>query len=552
MRWSLWKKHKRERLLFFKNTVYSNMQRVCCFVLFLTLLGCDAKRHYQYHDPSLKSTEKTYEELTQQKVWDKPVFRPPQAAPARPSFPPGFQKTISLSILDAAPLREVLVLLAEQAGVNLTVAKDVAGSVALTATQNPFGVVLDHLCHSNGLRFHLYGNSVVVEVDRPFIKNYPLPFLTGSRETQTQVSLATDLSAMNASTAEGGKFAQTSSNSTLKYSTATNFWKDIQQNVHMILSNHGMTGEHMVSLNETAAIITIQASEKAHKAIDSYFRLLSQSMNAQVLIEAKILEVELTDNFRSGIHWHVMGSFLKTRTEVEVPAASKPGFLHFFLKDQNFETFLSFLKKFGTVRALSSPRLTVMNNQSAMMKVATNKVFFRIEYIRTENSPTQSPSERAYSQVQTVPVGFIMTVHAAVDTQTGRIVLHLRPTISKILSERNDPAVNILQGKNQGIQQQSSIPEIQTKEMDTVLSVISGETIVMGGLMEDTAFNDREGLPGLHALGPLFTRKNDKRTVSELVLFLRASVINCGAETIAPADTQLYQTFCQDPRAVIT
>jgi type II secretory pathway component GspD/PulD (secretin) len=147
-----------------------------------------------------------------------------------------------------------------------------------------------------------------------------------------------------------------------------------------------------------------------------------------------------------------------------------------------------------------------MNNQSAILKVATNHVFFRIDYNRDYGYDSRREHEYVSSEVQTVPIGLVMVVHPAINLENGSVTMTLRPTISRIVDEKQDPAVAIVSQQKQ----QSLVPEVQVRELDSVVHMKSGEIVVMGGLMEERSDNEQTSLPGI------------TETVEDLnILFLR-------------------------------
>jgi len=213
------------------------------------------------------------------------------------------------------------------------------------------------------------------------------------------------------------------------------------------------------------------------------------------------------------------------------------------------------INKFGTVRTLSSPRLTAMNNEPGVIKVATNYVYFRINYNRDYGYDSVREHEYVSSEIHTVPIGLIMVVHPSINLADGSIVLSLRPTISRVVDEKADPAVAIVSKEAQ----QSYVPVVRKQEFESLVCMNSGEFIVMGGLMEEVAKNNQSGVPYLSEvplLGNLAKAKSEDRVVSELVIFLKATIVDNKADTfvpvtestVAPADTHLYENFALDPR----
>jgi general secretion pathway protein D len=201
------------------------------------------------------------------------------------------------------------------------------------------------------------------------------------------------------------------------------------------------------------------------------------------------------------------------------------------LKTSGFKALLGALGEFGHVRTLSNPRLTVLNNQPALMKVVKGEVFFRLEVDRILSSNAKPDLETTTSHMQTIPIGLMMVVQPSVDQSTGEVLLSLRPTVSRVVELRDDPAVS-LRSENKV---QSKIPVVQTRELDSVLRVRPQETVLMGGLMETTQENSRRGLGPLQQLpvvGNLFGSQEESSCLCELVILLRVWV-DQGA---APAD----------------
>jgi general secretion pathway protein D len=183
---------------------------------------------------------------------------------------------------------------------------------------------------------------------------------------------------------------------------------------------------------------------------------------------------------------------------------------------------LSLLQSFGNVKVLSSPKISVMNNQTAVLKVVDNRIYFTIGVQVTPGTDTTAPLVTYTSTPNTVPVGFVMSVTPQIK-KTGAVTMNVRPTISRIIGFVNDPNPALAQN---GVT--SRIPEIQTREIESILKVASGDIAVMGGLMQESVSDNTDAVPGpasLPFVGGLFKYRNDSATKSELVIFLRPVVI---------------------------
>ncbi len=529
----------------------------------LVLCGCKTAEQIQVHDPRLNLSKTAF---------DEKFSNPPPAAPlkkhlklkTKPSpLPAPFSKFVSLSITEDAPLKDVFLQLAQQAGVNISLDKNLSGGATLHALNRPFIDVVEELCRTNGLRYKHKKGILRIEPDTPYLENYNIKFLTVTRENQNRISIATDVF-----TAVEGRHSDidNGSNTLLSAESKSDFWTELEQNLQAILSDESSETPHKTSsftLHKQGGIASIFATSRQHKKIKIYLDLLKKAIATQVLIEAKIVEVTLKDEFKSGINWNSFkGDFV---IQSPLGSVTTPGH---FNRDvtptrdvftiggtgRHLTGLVSFMEKFGTVRTLSSPRLTVMNNQSAILKVATNRVFFRIDYNRDYGYQTDREREHVSSEVQTVPIGLVMLVHPSISFEDASIIMTLRPTISRVINEKADPAVAIVSKEAY----QSLIPEVQVRELDSVLHMKSGEVAIMGGLMEERANNDSSQVPeagDIPLLGIFIKIKKNDRTVSELVIFLKATIIDdfekeahlleTGVES---ADKNVYQAFTQDPR----
>ncbi len=212
------------------------------------------------------------------------------------------------------------------------------------------------------------------------------------------------------------------------------------------------------------------------------------------------------------------------------------------------------MRGFGTTRVLSAPRITVLNNQTAVLKVATNQVYFvtqaQFTTVTNANGSAVTTSPVYTSTPHTVPVGLVMTVQPSIDAEHNRVTMTLRPTISRVVSEINDPSIG-LNAAQAGVTNpvQSQIPVLAVREMDSVIQLHSGEVAVMGGLMQDSSTNNDQGVPFLDTLpvaGNLFKSRDNEGTTTELVILLRATI----SDNPPPdnADDALYHRYNNDPR----
>ncbi len=315
------------------------------------------------------------------------------------------------------------------------------------------------------------------------------------------------------------------------------------------------------AINKQAGIISVIATEKLHKEIERYLTELKRSVTSQVLIEAKVLEVSLTDEFATGIDWFLVDGLLSGELNVGVDTVgdtlapvfepiSDPNIsLDLAYVGNDIQAVIQAVSRFGTVKALASPRLTVLNNQSAVLNVANNQVYFEIDIdVTTEEGVTQTDID---SDIKNVPEGVLINVQPSINLDDKTISLAVRPTITRIVEFVNDPAVSfVVASADLDSEITSPVPVVNIQEMDSVVRMKSGQAILMGGLMQDRATSQQTGAPVLSeipVMGALFRNQGDKIQKTELVVFIKATIVE-GDESIHDTDRDLYRTFSGDRR----
>lgn len=283
-----------------------------------------------------------------------------------------------------------------------------------------------------------------------------------------------------------------------------------------------------VIINPETGIISVRASSRQHEKIQEFLDQVMSSARRQVLIEATIAEVTLSQNYQQGIDWSRMrANALATGLSLTQtnPAAIGAGLFTIGARYVSssggvFSATLKLLEDFGNVRVLSSPKLSVLNNQTAILKVVDNLAYFTIKADTTTN---QTASTTTYTtNLYSVPVGLVMNVTPQISSE-DTVLLNIRPSISRKYGTVIDPHPEL---QRLGIK--NEIPVIRTREMESILRVDNGNIAVMGGLMEDSVENSDQAVPaisGIPVLGNLFQNRNDTHRKTELVVFLRPIVI---------------------------
>lgn len=312
------------------------------------------------------------------------------------------------------------------------------------------------------------------------------------------------------------------------------------------------------AVNKQAGIVSVYATERQHKEIEKYLTDLKRSVTSQVLIEAKVMEVSLSDEFATGIDWSNI-SFLSGELALDFDVTGgqvRPQFdpvpdpltnLRIAYTGNDVNTVIDAISRFGTVRALASPRLTVLNNQSAALNVADNRVYFEIDIdVTTDNGVTQTDIS---SDIKNVPEGVLINVQPSIDLDDKTISMSVRPTVTRVVRTINDPAVAYVAAQNNVTGVESPIPVVNVQEIDSVVQLHSGQALVMGGLMQDRTDSTQLAVPvlgELPVLGGLFRNQVDKVNKTELVIFLKATIVD--GSNVHDTDKDLYRTFSGDRR----
>ena len=242
-----------------------------------------------------------------------------------------------------------------------------------------------------------------------------------------------------------------------------------------------------------------------------------------------MVEVTLNDEFQAGVDWSRLAtgdgwSFAQNALAGNLGVA--PFLSGTYTKtnaDSDVSASIKALDAFGDVSVMSSPKIMALNNQTSILKVVDNRVYFTTE-VEEQDATTNAAAKTTFTTtIHTVPVGFVMNVTPFI-TSSDEIILNIKPTISRILQFVDTPNPTLAAA---GIS--NKVPEIQVREMESVLRVANGDTAIIGGLMQDTADENSNGIPGLHEVdgfGFLFGTQERKLNKTELVIFLRPRIID--------------------------
>ena len=512
---------------------------------------------------------------------DAPLLPPP------PSASRAKADVFSVSVHNV-DIRSLLFAIARDARLNLDVHPDLAGTVSMNAIDQTLPEILDRAVRQVNMRYEMEGRNLFVMPDAPVLRHYRVDYLNVAREARSEIGASTSI-------ARGGSGggAGNSSNSTLTNNSHNRFWETLTQNIRDLLRETDKIipegGEAAapaaapapaasapagvaapvtpapaparfresasVIANPETGVISVRATYRQHMRVREFIDRVMKSAGRQVMIEATIVEVNLTDEYQQGINWSLVrnglpllqvgpaGTAMPSGVPVSGVIPSMANLTPSYTRigaNSTMQLFvaLRLLESFGNTKVLSSPKISALNNQAALLKVTEDLVYFTLSANYTPGSAGSAPTFTLTSTPNTVSVGLVMSVMPQVG-EGDEVTLILRPTLSRVVSYVDDPAVPIYlaQARNDGInvsEISSRIPQIQTREMESVIKVRSGDTAVLGGLMRDDVSGTTDQTPGIGSvpgLGELFKYKKKASSKSELVIFLRPTVVSSASLT---------------------
>ena len=481
----------------------------------------------------------------------------PQTSPAAeltpvPSLTPAEPESrinVSLSNVDA---RTFFIALATGTGYTMMVHPNIKLTLSAQLKEVTLREALALISELYGIDYRIDGHTITVKMPTPETRIFQVSYLTGSRKGSSDTRVAGgSLADMPAGPAQAGGPpaalpARITDSSRVATSSEANFWAELNAALTAI------AGKDIV-ISPQSGVVVVRAMPKELDAVTSYLKATQLSIERQVILEAKIIEVQLSDGYQSGINWAgfrangstrggvgvlqpgsnlaatqsgagLVSNNLSTTTGTDLAAASNASGTLFGLALQgtSFSALITFLETQGMVQVLSSPRISTLNNQQAVLKIGTDE-FFVTGVAGGTTTPSAGGAITTTPNVTLRPFfsGVVLDVLPQIDAN-GNVILHIRPSVSQVST--------VTKNINLGSSGQLILPLAASNlsEADSVVRARNGQVIVIGGLMRQSGSNDRGQVPGLGSIrgvGGLFgssARSNQKR---ELVILLKPTVI---------------------------
>lgn len=481
----------------------------------------------------------------------------------------GFEPRFDLSVHNA-PAAQVFLQLGVNTPYNILVSPEIAGNVTLSLKQTTVPEALETLRELFGYDFRMAsGNRVFVYPNTVQTRLYKINYLPGRRQGASDLRVSS--SSINQPASSGSSSGSTSGSSgsstsrgqdtsSVRMTSDTDFWREVQEALNNLI---GKEAGRSVTLNPSAGVIVVRGTPAELRQVGDYLRAIQLTIERQVMLEAKIVEVKLTKGSETGVNWTAFRGISSGSTKVGgigmapgvtltntgslkdsnltvtpgVSAAAEAlgkGFYGLAFQSANFAALLSFLETQGDVKVLSSPRIATLNNQKAVLKVGSDELF--VTGVSTTQTSTGSTTTSSPTlSLQPFFSGISLDVTPQID-EGGVVMLHVHPAISSV--SENEKVIDLGDLGTYRLPLASS----SINETDSIVRVRDGQIVAIGGLMQQNSINDRSGVPGLSSLpgvGGLFRYQANTETKHELVILIKPTVIGEDGQGWPSADSAL-------------
>lgn len=481
------------------------------------------------------------------------------AEPPPPAVAPAPEPRLDL-LVNNAQAREVFLAIVADTRYSMLMHPDVSGTLSVTLRGVTVAEALEAIRDVYGYDFKIEGRRITVYAPtlqtRVFSLNYPTSQRQGSSELRVSSGAALQQSTSggttnNTANATNGTSSQPE-NSRVSTTSKSDFWGELTGAIKSLVGN----GEgRSVVASPQAGILAVRAMPEELRQVDKFLKATQASVERQVMLEAKVVEVELRDGYQSGVNWGafnndgstqvaagVIGSgvtstnaFVQGTTTINGPVAfpsvaTGGGLFGLALATSQFGAVLGFLETQGDVQTLSSPRVATLNNQKAVLKVGTDE-FFVTNVSGGTNSSSGTSSSTTTSTLPTVTLtpffsGISLDVTPQIDDGVN-VTLHVHPSLTTVTEKSKQ--IDLGSAGNFKLPLASSA----VNETDTLVRIQDGSIVAIGGLMQLESSRNASGIPGttsMPGLGALFGNRATQGRKKEVIVLIKPTIIRTAAD----------------------
>jgi MSHA type pilus biogenesis protein MshL len=490
----------------------------------LLVWGCGGVQALKKTEIDVTRDIKIPEEFREERVDAVPPLKTPDFVPATEDVTPLKTRIVTVVARNTA-LRDVLHVIAEATTLNVVMERGVD-------PETPVNLTLKNVTAEQAL------GTIFTSVDYFYVLRENMLFIKAT-ETRTfelgqpaleqkySVEIGGDMLAGTSSATNGTGGVKGSVEQGVKADeVAFKFWDAVEKSLAHILaiqSGGGASGQQSFTINRLAGSIVVTGSKKDLERVEQYLVNLKKIIGRQVLVEAKIIEVQLNNNLKFGIDWsYITGDVVSSTVNfASVVPASGP-LVRIAVTNRQFSPVLQALEQQGDVRILSNPRINMMNGQTALLSVGRNTSF--VSKVETTVTPGTSGNIVTFTvQTSSILSGILVGMVPYIN-EKGEISLTVTPIISNLIQLKDQ---NFGNSSNGGAQ--ISLPIVDLREMSTTVKVLNGQTIVIGGLIakqEGVQDNQVPFLGNLPFIGYLFKSRDKQDVKNELVVLLKPYLVN--------------------------